>query len=147
MESLINVWADLKLRLRRVIGVDCWHIEQYRLLLIVIDIFQYVFVKFGFNFDQLKKNYYNFSKGVLFCTPSPPSPPPRPLVVVFLFWIFVKQYAQKQPWEPAAAFGNAVVNAVLCWFFDGKKNAVVKVFIYAVFLFRFYSVVDNSWKI
>ena len=76
MESLINVWADLKLRLRRVIGVDCWHIEQYRLLLIVIDIFQYVFVKFGFNFDQLKKNYHNFSKGVLFCNPSPPPPPP-----------------------------------------------------------------------
>ena len=76
MESLINVWADLKLRLRRVIGVDCWHIEQYRLLLIVIDIFQYVFVKFGFNFDQLKKNYHNFSKGVLFCTPPPPPPPP-----------------------------------------------------------------------
>ena len=49
-----------------------------------------------------------------------------------------------QPWELAAAFGNAVVNAVLCWFYDGKKNAVVKVFTYAVFLFRFYSVVDNS---
>ena len=42
---------------------------------------------------------------------------------------------------------NAVVNAVLCWFYDSKKNAVVKVFTYAVFLFRFYSVVDNSWKI
>ena len=28
-------------------------------------------------------------------------------------------------WESAAAFGNAVVNAVLCWFYDGKKNAVV----------------------
>ena len=27
-----------------------------------------------------------------------------------------------QPWESAAAFGNAVVNAVLCWFYDGKKN-------------------------
>ena len=27
---------------------------------------------------------------------------------------------------------------------DGKKNAVVKVFTDAVFLFRFYSVVDNS---
>ena len=49
-----------------------------------------------------------------------------------------------QPWESAAVFGNAVVNAVLCWFYDGKKNAVVKVFTYAVFLFRFYSVVDNS---
>ena len=49
----------------------------------------------------------------------------------------------------AAAFGNVVVNAVLCWFYDGKKkkNAVVKVFIYAAFLFRFYSVVDNSRKI
>ena len=44
----------------------------------------------------------------------------------------------------AAAFGNAVVNAILCWFYDGKKNAVIKVFTYAVFLFRFYSVVDNS---
>ena len=50
-----------------------------------------------------------------------------------------------QPWESAAAFGSAVVNAVLCWFYDGKKkNAVVKVLTCAVFLFRFYSVVDNS---
>ena len=47
-------------------------------------------------------------------------------------------------WESAVAFGNAVINAVLCWFYDDKKNAVVKVFTYAVFLFRFYSVVDNS---
>ena len=49
-------------------------------------------------------------------------------------------------WESAAAFGNAVVNAVLCWFYDGKKkkkNAVIKVFTYAVLIFRFYSVVDN----
>ena len=38
-----------------------------------------------------------------------------------------------QPWESAAAFGNAVVNAVLCWFYDGEKNAVVRVFTYAVF--------------
>ena len=29
----------------------------------------------------------------------------------------------------------------------GQKSAVVKVFTYAVFLFWFYSVVDNSWKI
>ena len=50
-----------------------------------------------------------------------------------------------QPWESAAAFGNAIVNAVLCWFNDSKKkNVVVKIFTYAVFLFRFYSVVDNS---
>ena len=28
-----------------------------------------------------------------------------------------------------------------------QKNAVVKLFTYAVFLFRFYSVVDNYWKI
>ena len=52
-----------------------------------------------------------------------------------------------QPWESAVTFGNAVVNGVLCWFYDGKKNAVVKVFTYAVFLFEFYSVVDNSCKI
>ena len=26
-----------------------------------------------------------------------------------------------QPWESAAAFGNAVINAVQCWFYDGKK--------------------------
>ena len=52
-----------------------------------------------------------------------------------------------QPWESVAAFGNTVVNAILCWFYDGKKNAVVKVFTYAVFPLRFYSVVDNSWKI
>ena len=26
-----------------------------------------------------------------------------------------------QPWESAAAFGNVVANAVLCWFYDGKK--------------------------
>ena len=51
---------------------------------------------------------------------------------------------QIQPWESAAAFGNAVVNAVLCWFWVGKKNAVVKVFTYVVFLFMFYSVADNS---
>ena len=49
-----------------------------------------------------------------------------------------------QPWELAAAFGNAIVNAVLHWFYDGKKNAVVKVFTYAVLLFRFYTIVDNS---
>ena len=49
-----------------------------------------------------------------------------------------------QPWELAAAFGSAVVNAILCWFYDGKNNVVVKVFTYVVFLFRFYSVVDNS---
>ena len=53
----------------------------------------------------------------------------------------------KQPWESKAAFGNAVINAVLCWFYDGKKNAVIKVFTYVVFPFRFYSVVDKSWKI
>ena len=45
------------------------------------------------------------------------------------------------------AFSNAAVNAVLCWFYDSKKNAIVKVFTYAVFLFRFYSVVDNSWDL
>ena len=49
-----------------------------------------------------------------------------------------------QSWESAAGFGNAVVNVVLSWFYDSKKNAAVKVFTYAVFLFRFYSVVDNS---
>ena len=49
-----------------------------------------------------------------------------------------------QPWESAAAFGNVVVNVVLCWFYDSKKNAVIKVFTYFVFLFRFYSVADNS---
>ena len=48
-----------------------------------------------------------------------------------------------QKWVSAVAFGNAVVNAVLCWFYDGKKNTVVKAFTYAVFNFRFYSVVDN----
>ena len=52
--------------------------------------------------------------------------------------------AGPQPWESAAAFGNVVVNAVLCWFYNGKKNAAKKVFTYAVFLFRFYSVADNS---
>ena len=49
-----------------------------------------------------------------------------------------------QPQELAVAFGCAVVNAALCWFYDSKKNAVVKVFTYAVFLFRFYGAVDNS---
>ena len=54
-----------------------------------------------------------------------------------------------QPWESAATFGNANVNAILCWFYDGKKkkkkkNAIVKVFTYAFFLFRFEIVVDNS---
>ena len=56
----------------------------------------------------------------------------------------VKTNNSKITWESAAAFGNAVVNAVLCWFYDGKKNAFIKVFTYVVFLFRFYSVVDNS---
>ena len=28
------------------------------------------------------------------------------------------------PWESAAAVGNAVVNAVLCWIYDGKKIAI-----------------------
>ena len=55
-----------------------------------------------------------------------------------------EKLAQDQPWESAASFGNVVVNAILCWFYYGKKNAVVKVFTYSVFLFRFYSVVDNS---
>ena len=50
----------------------------------------------------------------------------------------------QQPWESTAAFGNVVVTAVLCWFYDSKKNAVIKVFTHVVFLFRFYSVVDNS---
>ena len=27
----------------------------------------------------------------------------------------------EQPWESAVSFGNAVVNAVLCWFYDSKK--------------------------
>ena len=49
-----------------------------------------------------------------------------------------------QPWKSTAAFGNAVVNVILCWFYGGKKNAVVRVFTYAVFLFRFCSLVDNS---
>ena len=26
-----------------------------------------------------------------------------------------------QPWESTAAFGNAIVNADQCWFYDGKK--------------------------
>ena len=52
-----------------------------------------------------------------------------------------------QPWELVAAFGNAILNAVLCWFYNNKRNVAVKVFTYAVFLFMFYSVVDNSWKI
>ena len=49
-----------------------------------------------------------------------------------------------QPWESAAAFGNAIANATLCWFYESKENAVVKVFTYVAFLFMFYSVVDNS---
>ena len=49
-----------------------------------------------------------------------------------------------QPWESAVAFGNADVNAVLFWFYDGKKIASIKVFTYALFLFRFYSVGGNS---
>ena len=50
-----------------------------------------------------------------------------------------------QPWESAAAFGNAVVNAVLCWFYDGKKKKKCcgKGF-HMCDLCRFYSVVDNS---
>ena len=44
----------------------------------------------------------------------------------------------------SSSIRNVVVNAVLCWFYNGKKNAVVKVFAHAVILFRFYCVVDNS---
>ena len=29
-----------------------------------------------------------------------------------------------QPWESAAAVGNAVVNVVLCWIYDAKKIAI-----------------------
>ena len=47
----------------------------------------------------------------------------------------------RQLCESAAAFGNAIVNVVLCCFYDGKKkkkkNAVVKVFTYAVFFSGF----------
>ena len=49
-----------------------------------------------------------------------------------------------QSWESAAAFDNAIVNATLRWFYESKENTVVKVFTYVVFLFMFYSVVDNS---
>ena len=42
-----------------------------------------------------------------------------------------------QPWGSAVAFGNAVVNAALYWFYDGKKNAVVKVFTMRSFLSGF----------
>ena len=61
-----------------------------------------------------------------------------------LDYIKIVRRKRKQPWELAVAFDNAIVNAVLCWFYDGKKNAVIKVFTYVIFLFRFYSVADNS---
>ena len=32
-----------------------------------------------------------------------------------------EKLAQEQPQESAAAFSNAVVNAVLCWFTTAKK--------------------------
>ena len=38
-----------------------------------------------------------------------------------LSWKFKVSTTDFQPWESAAAFGSAVVNAVLCWFYDGKK--------------------------
>ena len=28
---------------------------------------------------------------------------------------------QLQPWELVAAFGNAIVNAILCWFYNARK--------------------------
>ena len=34
--------------------------------------------------------------------------------------IFLK-FLPVQPWESAVAFGNVIVNAVLGWFYDGKK--------------------------
>ena len=54
-------------------------------------------------------------------------------------------------WAPAMGIGSGIRRCrckcrpmlVLRW----QKNAVVKVFTYAVFLCRFYSVADNSWKI
>ena len=58
----------------------------------------------------------------------------------------IHQVKHIQRWELAAAFDNAVVNTILCWF-TTPKNAVVQVFTYLVFFFRFYSVIDNYWKI
>ena len=40
---------------------------------------------------------------------------------VLTFSLLLKLPSRKQPWESVAAFGNAVVNAALCWFYDGKK--------------------------
>ena len=48
------------------------------------------------------------------------------------------------PCRISAANAITVMGTALCWFYDGKKNAVVKVFTYAVFLFKFYSLIDNS---
>ena len=52
----------------------------------------------------------------------------------------LKYHTHQQPWKSVTTVGNAVINAI-------NTYTVVKVFTYAVFLFRFYSVVDNSWKI
>ena len=49
---------------------------------------------------------------------------------------------RKQQWESAAAVDNAVVNAVLCGIYDGKKNAVVRFSMSVVFIFITYIIVD-----
>ena len=64
-----------------------------------------------------------------------------------LYPFIITELITVQPWVFAAAFGNAVVNAVLYWFYDGKKNAVVKDFMSVVFIFTFYSTVDCRCKL
>ena len=47
-----------------------------------------------------------------------------------------------QPWELAAAVGNAVINVVLCGICDCKKIAVVRFSMSVDFIFTTYIIVD-----
>ena len=51
---------------------------------------------------------------------------------------------EQQPWESVTAFGMLLQMLSHVGFMMAKKNAIAKVFTYVDFLFRFYSVVDNS---
>ena len=46
-----------------------------------------------------------------------------------------------------AAIGSAVINSVLYEIYDGKRVAVVRFYMFMVFIFTTYTIVDYFWKI
>ena len=52
-----------------------------------------------------------------------------------------------QPCKSATAVGNAVVNAILCGIYDGKKIAMVRFSMFVDFIFTTYIIVDYFRKI